>query len=259
VVDPPASAYGDAHAEVYDRIYGPRLNPDGAVEALVAAAGPGGRLLELGLGTGRLAVPLVDRGLTVDGIEASDAMIRRLRERPGGGRIGVFRCDLADFDLPTTGYDVAVSAVSTLFMLPGPKAQTSCLASAARHLRDQGVLFVEAFQPDPARYDADGRRVESRPRPDGGTHVVRSQHDARRRCIHITHELTGPPGSGAYGVTLHYATPDELDTMAGAAGLVRLGRWHDWTGTPATGTSTDPVSVYRPATYRTGSGRDELC
>jgi SAM-dependent methyltransferase len=247
VVDSRAGAYGEAHAEVYDRIYGPRRTTTDAVSALVAAAGPGGRILELGLGTGRLAIPLAERGVVIDGIEASEAMIRRLREQPGGDRIGVFQYDLTSFDLPGPRYDVAVSAVSTLFMLPGHKAQTSCLASAARHLRTEGALFIEAFRPDPTRYDADGLRVESRPHPDGGTHVVRSHHDARRRCIEITHELTGPPGAGTYEVTLHYATPDELDTMADAAGLARRARWHDWTGTPATGSSTDPISIYRPS------------
>jgi SAM-dependent methyltransferase len=246
VIDPLAGAYGEAHAEVYDRIYGPRCNTADAVRALVAAAGPGGRILELGLGTGRLAIPLVEGGVVVDGIEASSAMVRRLRAQPGGARIGVFRCDLASFDLPAPAYDVGVSAVSTLFMLPDREAQTSCLASAARHLRAEGALFIEAFQPDPTRYDADGLRVESRPHPEGGTHVVRSHHDARRRCIEITHELTGSPGAGIYEVTLHYATPDELDTMADAAGLARRARWHDWTGTPATGSSTDPISIYRP-------------
>lgn len=138
MVDRRASEYGDSHADAYDRIYGARFVPDAAVTALAAAAGPGGRLLELGLGTGRLAIPLVERGVHVDGIEASGAMIERLRARSGGTHVGVFRVDLADFDLPRVDYDVAVCAVRTLFMLPGRGAQQSCIASAARHLRAGG-------------------------------------------------------------------------------------------------------------------------
>lgn len=239
-----ASDYGDIHAGVYDRIYGMRFAPGAAVTALADAAGPGGRVLELGLGTGRLAIPLLGRAVHVDGIEASGAMIDRLRAEPGAARVGVFRVDLTDFDLPRGGYDVAVCAVSTLFMLPGRAAQQSCIASAARHLRPGGRLFIEAFRPDPGRFDAQGRRVETRPDPGGGGHVVRSVHDADRRSIHITHELSDPAGSSAYDVTLHYATSEELDQMAGLAGLSLTARWHDWTATPAGESSSDPISVY---------------
>ena len=236
--------YGDTHAAVYDRLYGARFAPDAAVAALAAAAGPGGRLLELGLGTGRLAIPLLGRGVQVDGIEGSIAMIERLRLRPGGSQVGVFQVDLTEFDLLRRDYDVAVCAVSTLFMLPGRVAQQRCIASAARHLRPGGRLFIEAFRPDQDRYDADGHRVETRPAPDGGGHVVRSVHDPKRRCIDITHELSDASGQASYHVTLHYATPDELDEMASAAGLRLSGRWHDWSATPATDASTDPISVY---------------
>ncbi len=244
MVDRRASEYGDTHADAYDRIYGARFAPDAAVETLAKAAGPGGRLLELGLGTGRLAIPLLERRVHVDGIEASGRMIERLRAQPGGTRVGVFRADLADFNLPRMDYDVAVCAVSTLFMLSGHAAQRSCIASAARHLRPGGRLFIEAFRPDRDRYDADGRRVETRPDPGGGGHVVRSCHDADRRCIHITHELSDASGLTAYDVTLHYATLEELDQMAGLAGLAVTARWHDWTGTAAGKSSTDPISIY---------------
>jgi len=244
VVEGRASEYGDTHAGVYDRIYGARFAPDLAVAALAAAAGPGGRLLELGLGTGRLAIPLVGLGVRVDGIEASTAMIDRFIARSAGLQVGVFQMDLTDFDLPCVDYDVAVCAVSTLFMLPGRAAQQSCIASAARHLRPGGRLFVEAFRPDPDRYDVDGWRVEARPDPGGDGHVVKSLHDPNRRCIHITHALSDASGTHAYRVTLHYATPDELDEMALLAGLTLTARWHDWAGTPASESSTDPISVY---------------
>ena len=233
VVDRRASEYGDAHADAYDRIYGARFVPELAVSALAEAAGPGGRLLELGLGTGRLAIPLAARGVRVDGIEASQATIERFYAQAGQAPVGVFRVDLAGFDLPCVDYDVAVCAVSTLFMLGGRDAQQGCIASAARHLRAGGRLFIEAFRPDPDRYDADGRRVETRPDPCGGGHVVRSRHDAARRAIHITHELSDARGRTAYEVTLHYATPEELDRIAARAGLRLTARWHDWSATPA--------------------------
>ena len=243
VIDRQASAYGDTHAGVYDRIYGARFMPDAAVAALVEAAGTGGRILKLGVGTGRLAIPLTRRGVHVDGIEASSAMIDVLRSQPGSSQIRVFQVDLADFDLPDVDYDVAVIAVSTLFMLPDRAAQQSCLASTAKHMRPGGRLFVEAFRLDPARY-ANGLRVETRPDPGGGGHVVRSRHDPVQERIHITHELSDGSGSASYKVTLHYATLDQLDALAASSGLTLAARWADWTAQPVNESSADPVSVY---------------
>ncbi len=241
-----AARYGDRHASVYDRIYGARFVPDTAVAALVQAAGEG-RVLELGVGTGRLAIPLTNRGVPVDGIEASASMVAQLRAQPGGEKVYLFEVDLDDFELPRRGYAVAVCAVSTLFMLPSRQAQSRCLASAARHLRPGGRLFVETFRPDPSRFDTDGRRTEQRPTTDGSTHEVRSVHDSAAQTIRITHLLGTGTGTGteAYEVTLTYATQGELDVMAAEAGLQLVGRWDDWAGAAAVESSTDPVSVYR--------------
>ena len=196
-------------------------------------------------GTGRLAIPLVGLGVAVDGIEASPAMIARLRSEPGGDRVGVFQADLDGFELPVRDYTVAVCAVSTLFMLPSPQAQTRCLASAGRSLRRGGRLFMEAFRPDPSRFDADGWRIEQRPTIDGSTHVVRSAHDAAAQTIRITHQLGADDEQESYEVTLTYASEQQLDTMATQAGLRLVDRWHDWSGARATEASTDPISVYQ--------------
>lgn len=140
---------------------------------------------------------------------------------------------------------MAVCAVSTVFMLPDRHAQRGMFTATAAHLRPGGQLFIEAFRPDPSRFDQEGRRMETRPTIDGASHVVRSRHDPSVQRIHITHELSddenGPTG---YEVTLHYATTDQLDEMATAAGLRLIACWHDWTGTPVTAASTDPISVY---------------
>jgi hypothetical protein len=88
--------YGDTHAGVYDRIYGARFAPGPAVAALAGAAGPTGRLVELGVGAWRLAIPLVARRIDVDGIEASSTMIALLRSHPHGRRIVVFQVNLAE-------------------------------------------------------------------------------------------------------------------------------------------------------------------
>ncbi len=238
------SAYGDRHAAVYDRIYGSRFASRAAVDALARAAA-GGRVLELGLGTGRLAIPLVRRGVPVDGIEGSPAMVDRLRSQPGAGQVGVTIADLAGFELPYRDYAVAVCAVSTLFMLPGAEAQQRCISAAARHLRPGGQLFIEAFRPDPSRFDASGGRTEQRATIDGTAHEVRSWHDSGARAIHVTHILTWDTGSGAYQVVLRYATLEQIDAMAQAAGLRLRARWHDWNAAPAHDASRDPISIYQ--------------
>ena len=236
-----AAAYGERHAHVYDRIYGTRFAPDAAVQTLTNAAGPGA-VLELGLGTGRLALPLVANGVAVEGIEASAAMIDRLRTQPGGSQVTVYQTDLADFSLPAHDFAVAVCAVSTLFMLSHERQRTA-IDAAARHLRPGGTLFIEAFRLDRNRFDNDGRRVEVRS-PATGSHLVRSRHDPIARSISIEHELTDNGRAHTYEVTLFYASTDELDEMAAQAGLRLVDRWHDWTQTPVNPTSTDPVSVY---------------
>ncbi len=249
--DAQPSSYGDQHAPVCDRIYRRQHTPDAAVAALAAAAGPDGAVLEMGVGTGRLAIPLAALGISVDGIEGSPAMIEQLRSRPGGSRVRAFHADLADFDLPRRDYTVAVCAVSTLFMLPTAHQQQRCLASAARHLRPGGRLIIEAFQIDPTRFDATGHRTEERPTDDGSPHTVLSTHDALNRSISIRHTLTGAEGrDSSYEVTLHYLSTAQLDEMAARAGLTLIQRWHDWSGGPATAGSTDPVSIYQPTQDR---------
>lgn len=242
-----AAAYGEHHAAVYDRIYGSRFAPDNAVETL-ARLGRDGGVLELGVGTGRLAIPLAQRGVRVDGIEGSQAMVEQLRRQPGADRVGVIVADLADFALPYRRYAVAVCAVSTLFML-NPQAQRSCVAATARHLRPGGLMLIEAFAPDPTRFDAQGERTEHRD-SERGTHTVRSHHDPQHQSISITHVL-GPAatgeggGGGQYDVTLHYRSLTQLDRMAAAAGLTPVFRWDNWSGAAYRPNSRDPISGYR--------------
>lgn len=99
---------------------------------------------------------------------------------------------------------------------------------------------MEAFRPDPARFDAQGRRLVTAPPPEGGHHVVRSTYDAVARTVRITHELV----DGDYQVVLHYQTTTEQDTLAARAGFQLVHRWHDWTGLPAHEATTDPMSIY---------------
>lgn len=244
-----AGAYGREHAGVYDRIYGARFAPEDAVTTL-ARLGRGGGVLELGVGTGRLAIPLAQHDVRVDGIEGSQAMVDQLSRQAGADRVGVIVADLADFQLPYRAYSVAVCAVSTLFML-SPDAQRSCIQASARHLRPGGLLLIEAFQPDPTRFDTHGDRTEHRD-SEQGTHTVRSHHYPQNQTVSITHVLgPAPTITGAsdrdheYNVTLHYRTLTQLDHIAAAVGLTAAFRWNDWSGAPYRPESRDPISGYQ--------------
>src|SRR6266508_2666892 len=106
--------YGDRIADVYDTLYS-GLDTDGAIEALVELAGAG-PVLELAIGTGRLALPLAERGLEVHGIDASEAMVAKLREKPGGDRIPVTMGDFADVAVEGS-FSLILIAFNTLFAL----------------------------------------------------------------------------------------------------------------------------------------------
>lgn len=171
-------------------------------------------------------------------------MIAQLRDRADTADIPVWQADLADFDLPER-YAVIVCAVSTLFMLPDRAAQIGCMRSAARHLQPGGVVVIEAFVPDPRRYDTTGERVELRHLDDTDLHVVVSQHDQAAQTLTITHVLAGPDGIKRYPVLLRYAWPSELDLMANLAGLELAERLGSWNGRPFDSSTTDHVSLYR--------------
>lgn len=239
------SRYGESHADVYDRIYANAFQTDLACRHLVELAERhGGPVLDMGIGTGRLAVPLRQGGVDVHGIDASTAMIERLRGRPDTAGIPVWLADMSDFELDDR-YGVIVCAVSTLFMLPDRDTQISCLRCAARHLRPDGVLVVEAFVPDLRRYDAEGQRVELRHLDDHDLHVVLSRHKLTDQTITITHVLATADGVRSYPVTLSYAWPSELDLMAAMAELELVERTGGWDARAYDDTTTDHVSTYR--------------
>lgn len=240
----PAS-YGDTHADAYDLIYANAFPTDLAAARLTElAATRHGPVLDLGIGTGRLAVPLRQAGTEVHGIDASPAMIARLRAQPEAVNIPVWQTDIADFSLPHR-YAVIVCAVSTLFMLPDRDTQISCLRCAGRHLQPNGLLVVEAFVPHPLRFDPAGRRLELRHLDDTGLHLVISHHEPAEQTVTITHVFGGPDGLTHYPVTLRYAWPTELDLMATMAGLDVVERIGGWDGRPYTSATTDHITTYR--------------
>lgn len=142
-----AASYGALLADDYDAIYGDVFDTDGAVDYLAALAG-GGRVLEFGVGTGRIALPLAERGLDVWGVDGSQGMLDRLREKVGGQRVTTI---CGDFGTCTAEgmFDVVVLLVNTIYAMPTQDDQVHCFANAARHLAPGGRFVIEAWVPDP--------------------------------------------------------------------------------------------------------------
>jgi SAM-dependent methyltransferase len=242
-------SYGDAFADVYDDWYERMGDLAATVDTLRDLAGPG-PVLELGVGTGRIAIPLSATGLEVVGLDSSEAMLARLRSKPGGEAVRPVLGTMPD-QLPDGPFPLVFVAYNTFFNLLTDDEQSACFRAVADRLTAGGRFVVEAFVPEePAR---EGSVVELRSM--GADHVVLSvsRHDgATQRAEGQFIELTEAAGVRLRPWAVHYATPAQLDAMATSAGLRLDRRTTAWGGEPFTEHSDRHVSVY----VRSGSGDD---
>lgn len=237
------AAYGASGiAEEYDELYADHWDTEPAVECLYRLA-DGGKVLELGIGTGRLALPLSERGVEVHGIDGSAEMVARLREKPGGDRIPVVVGDFAHADAGR-GFKLVVLAVNTIFALPDQRAQVECFRNAARHLSASGRFVVEAWVPDVGAF-RHNRLV--RPRLTGADRISieTAELDPVEQIMRTTQAVFSNGSVRLYPANHRYAWPAELDLMAQLAGFEREERWTDWSRSPFTAESSAHVTVYR--------------
>jgi ubiquinone/menaquinone biosynthesis C-methylase UbiE len=235
--------YGDRIADVYDEWYAEAafLKTDASVELLAELTGDG-PVLELAIGTGRLALPLATRGIEVHGIDASEGMVAKLREKPGGDRISVTMGDFADVGVDGS-YRLIYVAFNTLFALLTQEDQLRCFTNAAKHLSDEGVFLIEVFFPDLARFDRN-QRFQTNSISPTEVNLDASRHDALAQRVDSVHVVITEEGTKLYPVNLRYAFPSELDLMARLAGLELKERWGGWSREPFTASSPRHVSVY---------------
>jgi SAM-dependent methyltransferase len=239
VTDYDAATYGDRIAEVYDEWFGVPSDTEDTVSFLADLAGPG-PALELGIGTGRVALPLVQRGHEVYGIDASEAMVEKLRAKTGD--IPVTIGDFAELDIEGEYYLVYV-VFNTFFTLLSQEDQVQCFSNVAGRLREGGVFVIEAFVPDMTRWDR-GQRIEAHHVENDSVILGVSMHDPVEQRVASNHLVVSGSGVKLYPVRLRYAWPSELDLMARLAGLRLRERWGGWQREPFTGSSIKHVSVY---------------
>lgn len=236
-----AQTYGDRIAGIYDQLYGTLFDVEGTVALLAGLAGDG-PVLELAIGTGRVALPLAERGVEVHGVDISDAMVERLRGKPGGAEIPVTIGNFAD--VPVDGrYREVFLVFNTLFALVTQEEQVRCFANVARALTNDGVFVVEAFVPDVSRFDAHQTVRVDEVTLEGAKLEV-SRHDPVRQTVDSQHVILSHGSIETYPVSLRYSYPPELDLMARLAGLRLRDRWGGWRKQPFTSGSTSHVSVY---------------
>lgn len=236
----PLAAFGPAVAARYDDA--PRGDEAETVACLARLAGDG-PVLELAIGTGRVALPLAATGLRVDGVEISEAMVDRLRAKPGGASLDVTPGDFAD--VPVSGrYRLVYLVFNTLFNLLTQDDQVRCFANVAEHLTDDGAFLVETFVPAYLHRLRDDQYVDAeRIEADRVTLDV-GRHDPVAQVLEESHVTFAEGGVRVSPIVCRYAWPSELDLMARLAGLRLVSRHGGWDGEPFTAASRRHVSVW---------------
>jgi SAM-dependent methyltransferase len=239
----PEDHFGPHVAERFDERYAYQADPavvEPVVDFLAGLAGDG-EALELGIGTGRIALPLARRGVPVHGIDFSEAMVAQLRSKPDGDQIPV---TIGDFTTTTVDgtFSLAYLVVNTIMNLTTQDEQVACFRNVAAHLEPGGCFVVEVLVP----------RLQRLPPGDtfqvfdvSPTHVGIDEYDVARQGLVSHHywieggrvEIDSPP--------FRYVWPSELDLMAQLAGMRLRERWQDWTRTPFTSASDKHVSVWQ--------------
>lgn len=236
------AAYGRDIAEDYDALYqGAVPDTDEAVACLAQLAGTG-PVLELGIGTGRLALPLAARGLEVHGVEASEEMVAQLRAKPGGADLPVQVASFDDYELETR-FSLVVLALHTIFGLPTQERQVRCFEVAARHLRPDGLFVIEATVLDRAAF-VSGQAVRPRFASPGHVEIQLQRHDPVTERVRWTNVHLSNQGVRVNEGMNQYAAPREFDLMARIAGLALRERLGTWTREPFSATSDRHISVY---------------
>ena len=218
---------------------------DAETAFLAELAGPGGRALELAIGTGRVALPLRRRGVDVSGIELSAPMVDQLRAKPGGDAVPVVIGDMSSTRVEGS-FDLVYLVFNTIGNLTEQDAQVACFGNAAAHLRPGGVFVIETEVPG-VRWL---RPTESfRVFHHGDDRVGIDEYEPATQRMFSHHYLRQPDGSYARrSLPFRYTWPAELDLMARLAGLRLRERWADWSRTPFSAVSEVHVSVWeKPA------------
>lgn len=248
-----ATTYGDAAAADYDATYGDFKVEKPQLDLLVELSGTG-QALEIGVGTGRVAIPLAQRGVAVTGLDPSQAMLKMLREKDHQRSVTTY-CGTLESIMGAHLYNLVYAPFNVLFYLPRGGSQEHFFDNAASVLCEKGYVAIECFVPRPGIRLVDGPKpaffpcrehIEVRSTTPNRIALLISENDQEHQVwqwnevtLHIENGISIVPS------TIAYLRPDQIDIMAAAAGFEMLYRYSDWAGTPYTQASRKHVTVYR--------------
>jgi SAM-dependent methyltransferase len=233
-------SFGEDVAKEYRDIQ--RGDEIAAVAFLAQLAGRG-PVLELAIGAGRIALPLAARGIRVDGVDISPAMVAQLRTKPDGDKISVAIGDFADVPVQGT-YRLIYVVWNTLFNLLTQEAQVRCFENVAAHLTDDGSFVVETFVPSFLYRLRKAQQVDAEAVEVDEVLLDVLRHDAATQMLEESHVSLSRAGIRLDPVVQRYAWPSELDLMARIAGLRLKERWGGWDREPFNSSSNAHVSVF---------------
>ena len=236
--------YGRSFADVYDDWY-PGGDEDAVVATVARHVRPAGRILELGVGTGRVALPLTDAGLTVTGMDVSAEMLARLAAKDPDDRVSRVLADDGDpTGWPAGPFRCVLAACNLLLNLASADAQQRCVSGAAAALDHGGVLVVELAHLAPP--DGDHRQMEVKSVEADRVVLIATDTDPATGVVQGNHiELRQGEPVVLRPWSIRMLALGELDCWCAAAGLDLVERHADWTGSPATGDDPVTVSVFR--------------
>ena len=238
--------FGESVAARFDERYAHQADPAvvGPIVDLVVELADGGAALELGIGTGRVALPLAARGVPVHGIELSEAMLARMRAKPGAERIGVTVGDFATATVEGT-FTVAYVVANTIMNLATQDEQVACFENVSAHLGPGGCFLIEVLVPRLRRLPP-GERFQ--PFAVSPTHLGFDEYDVARQGLISNHYWIEEGAIEVLSPPFRYVWPSELDLMARLAGMSLRQRWAGWAQEQFTSESEKHVSVWeKPA------------
>lgn len=231
--------YGELIADVYDDWYGD-VDPQ-MLEMLTRLAG-GGRALELGIGTGRVALPLAHSGVKMYGIDSSPAMLQKLRAKPGSEQIQIHQGSFVNIPFEEK-FDLIFVVFSTFYGLLTQEEQIHCFQSVADHLESKGLFAIEAFVPDLTRYQG-GQSVRAAHLESQQSRLVASMLDPVNQIITSQFIVLDKSKTDVKPVKIRYVWPSELDLMSRLAGLKSVYHWNDWGQSPFSSSSIKHIAIY---------------
>lgn len=240
-------SYEQHLAEAYDGMFLAAFQQDtaGAVAFLEDLAGKG-PALELGIGTGRVALALADTGVEVHGIDSSEHMLRILSGKPGGGALSVVQGTMADFALEER-FPLIYAVFNTFFSLLTQDEQVACFECVARHLEPGGTFVMQAFVPDPASFERTHQRISVESTSAEDLQVDATTHDPVEQRVDNLHVLVHEGKVTLFPVKIRYTHVSELDLMARIAGLRLRERWADWDRSEFPSAKGNHISVWERA------------